>query len=160
MYHSNQVLDITCEAKDLARVIGFAAGIYADASQMFTRQDGRVKMAFAEPLPHVYALGTGSMAPYAAGPSAGHGPGKGWTDFPFDYDPGIIARIAAQWLDSNPPDRLARPDIDGFVSPGLRAMSLRSAVSAGILPPLYELEGWDWHGAVLVLAPCWLEYHK
>lgn len=161
MFHSNQILDITCEPSDLAKIIEFAVDLYTDATRLFTRQDGRMKMAWSEPVPGAYAIGAGSMEPYKSGPNKGwsHRTPKGWADYPFDYDPAIVASIAAQWLEKNPPDSKARPMIDGSVHPGFRAMSPQSAEAAGILPQ-YGIPGWDHWDAILVLVPCWLEYHK
>lgn len=161
MYHSNQILDVTCEPKDLDQVIAFAVGLYTENAHLFTRLDGRMKMAWSEPVPGAYALGTGSMKPYEAGPNKGYGHGapEGWTDYPFDYDPEIVSKITAQWLEKNPPKDAERPLIDGSTHPGFRAMSLRSAEAAGILPA-YGVPGWCHWDAILVLVPCWLEYHK
>ena len=45
MFSSNQILDISCEQKDLSRVIKFAVGL--DDEDLFIRHDGRLKMAFS-----------------------------------------------------------------------------------------------------------------
>lgn len=158
MFSSNQILDITCEPRDLAAVIRFAVDLYGN--EIFTRSDGRMRMAFSEPVPGVYALGRGSMRPYKTGPNRGWAAklGKGWTDFPFDYDPEIVARIAAQWLEGNPPDPFVRPRTDGSARPGLRVRSLRCVQDE--LPPPHELPNWDWMDAVVFLTPCWLSYDK
>ena len=99
MYSSNQILDISVDTQDLAQTISFAVRLYDDTN-MFTRQNGRVKMAFSEPIPGVYAIGDGSMEPYSSGPNKGwfSPTPPGWTDYPFDYDPDIIAPIITQWV--------------------------------------------------------------
>lgn len=158
MFSSNQILDIACEPRDLAQVIRFAVGLYGD--EKFTRSDGRMRMAFSEPVPCVYALGTGSMRPYETGPNKGWAGklGKGWTDFPFDYDPEIVAKIVTQWLESHQPDPYGRPCTDGSAHPGLRIRSLHSIQDE--LPPPYEIPEWNWMDAIVFLTPCWLRYDK
>lgn len=160
MFHSNQTLDVTCEPADLAMAINFGVRLYARESRIFTRPDGRVRPAMADSVPGFWILGTGSMEPYRSGPNKGHGhgPGRGWQDLPFDYDPEIIAKIACQWLEKNPPDPASCPMIDGSVHPGFRVRSLRSAAES--LPPFHERLDWNDSRTVLVLSPCWLEYHK
>ena len=160
MFCSNQVLDVSCETRDLAKVIGFGVDLYNENANIFTRLDGRMKMAFSEPVPGVYAVGTGSMEPYQSGPNKGWAAeiGKGWTDYPFDYDPELVARIVEQWLGKNPPSDESRPRTDGTVRPGIRVRCLRSIDHE--LPPPYEIPGWDWMDAILFFTPCWMRYDK
>lgn len=95
MFSSNQIFDVSCEPSDLARVIKFGIELYGD--DMFIRSDGRVHIAFSEPAPGIYAIGTGSMDRLKSGPNKGYGHDcpKYWADYPFDYDPEIIAGIIA-----------------------------------------------------------------
>lgn len=158
MFSSNQKLDITCETRDLASVIDFCTKLYADSCQMFTRSNGRVKIAFSEPMTGVYAIGTGSMAPYTTGPNkcVGHDCPDGWTDYPFDHDPEIIAKIIAQWLGKNPPLDTDKPLTDGTLRPGLRIRNLNDA---------YDILGdlcykWPHHNCILLFTPCWMSYDK
>lgn len=159
MFHSNQTFDITCEPDKLAGVIDFGIRSYNDDADMFTRSDGRVSMAVSRPARNIYAIGTGSMEPYTIGPNKGYGHGTpaGWQDMPFGYDPGIMARIACQWLDNHEPEA-PRPDIDGTVRKGFRVMSVHSAWQR--LHQLHDAAGGSLDDAILILEPCWLEYHK
>ncbi len=160
MFHSNQILDVTCEPRDLAGVIDFGINLYTGTTKLFTRLDGRVTPAVTNICPGFWILGTGSMKPYQTGPNKGHGHAarRGWQDLPFDYDPDIIAKIAAQWLENNPPPDETAPMIDGSVHPGFRVRSFHSARSD--LPPYHERIDWDPSNTILVLSPCWLSYHK
>lgn len=160
MFHGNQIFDVTCEPGDLELILDFAVRLFNENADMFTRPDGRVSMAFSEPVPGVYALGTGSMRPYTTGPNKGWSvqAEKGWTDYPFDYDPKIIAKIAGQWLMANPPDPVKRPGTDGSAHPGFRVRSLHSMEDE--LPCPHKLDGWAWIDAILLLTPCWLRYDK
>lgn len=160
MFSSNQIFDVSCRPQDLERVIAFGVECYNASANIFTRLDGRIKMAFAEPVPGVYAIGTGSMQPYQIGPNKGWSAkiGRGWTDYPFDYDPEIIAKVIGQWLEKNPPGRETRPDTDGSVHPGIRVRCLSSIHSE--LPPPHELLNWDWMDAILLFTPCWMRYDK
>lgn len=54
MFHSNQIFDVTCESGDLELVLDFAVRLFNENADMFTRPDGRVSMAFSEPVPGVY----------------------------------------------------------------------------------------------------------
>lgn len=159
MYCSDQILDISCTEQDFPKVLDFAISLYGRA--VFTRSDGRMKMAYAEPVPGIYALGTGSMEPYRTGPNKGWAAeiGRGWTDFPCDYDPKIIAPIAAQWLSRHKPAETT-PMTDGSVEQAVRAMSLHTACMAGVLPPVYDIRNWAAGDCILILAPCWMSYDK
>lgn len=161
MYASNQTLDITCEPRDLPLVLDFAIRFYGQ--NIFTRTDGRIRMAWSEPMEGAYALGLGTMEPYKTGPNKNWArtPGKGWTDYPFDYDPEIIARIAAQWLDRHQPDRQYMPCTDGSCVPAFRVRSYSTACADGLgLPGPYDDPGWSGSDCILILTPCWSTHDK
>ena len=157
MFSSNQILDVLCDDKSLPRAIRFAVSLYGD--EIFTRHDGRVRMAFAEPVPGVYLIGRGSMEPYQTGPNKGWSSklGKGWTDYPFDYDPSLIAGIVAQWASKQP---VQMPHIDGSVEKGIRLMSVDTAYEHEMLPKPWHLPDIDMDRAVLAFTAHPLEYHK
>lgn len=161
MYASNQILDITCEPRDMPLVLDFAIRFYGQ--NIFTRTDGRIKMAWSEPMAGTYALGLGTMEPYKSGPNKGWArtPGNGWTDYPFDYDPEIVARIAAQWLEKHPPDRQCMPCTDGSCVPAFRVRSYSTALTEGIsLPGPCDDPEWSGSDCILILTPCWSTYDK
>lgn len=160
MFCSNQIFDVACTAKDLPRVLAFGLSMADDVGDCLTREDGRIRLAFSQPAPDVYAIGYGSMKPFKTGPNKGwfRNLPEGWTDYPFDYDPAIVGPIVAQWLDQNPPDPADRPDIDGAVEPGLRIRCPQDMLKA--MPGLREIPHWNSSGTLLYLTPCWLEYHK
>lgn len=157
MYSSNQILDISVETQDLVQVLDFAIKLY-DSTGMFTRQNGRVKMAFSEPISGVYAIGVGSMEPYSSGPNKGwSSPApKGWTDYPFDYDPAIIAPIISQWVNRQPapPEEMT----DGTLRTGIRVRSLHSAIDE--LPALRDVQGWGKLACILCFTPVAVTYDK
>lgn len=161
MYASNQKLDIACTRNDLAKALDFAVKLYGD--EKFTRTDGRMKMAFATVRlaagPDIYLVGTGSMEPYQTGPNKGWAAklGKGWTDYLFDYEPDLVARIVAQWAAKQDLDM---PSIDGSVEKGVRVMSIETAYQDGPLPAPYSIENIDMHDAILAFVPYAMEYHK
>ena len=161
MYASNQLLDIACARDDLPRVLGFAVKLYGE--EIFTRADGRIRMACAIVKmavgPDIYLVGTGSMEPYRTGVNKGWASklGKGWTDYPFDYEPELAAKVVAQWVAKQ---EIEMPSIDGCVEKGVRVMSVDTACKDGPLPPLYAIEGIDMHKAILAFVPYPMEYHK
>lgn len=156
MFSSNQILDILSTTRDLPEIIRFAVKLHGD--EMFTRTDGRVKMAFSEPVPGVYAIGHGSMEPYQTGPNKGWAGklGRGWTDYPFDYDPTIIANIIAQWAGKQPKPPYV--DTDGSRELGIRVRCL--SCMGNSLPPSHDLPGWDWMDCILLFTPAYMVYHK
>jgi len=160
MFTSNQILDVICDARDLPKVLQFATDL-DDALEFFTRSDGRITPAFAEPVPGVYAIGKGTIEPFTTGANAGHGHGvsRGWTDYPFSWDPEIVSGILRQWLEKNPPDPATKPCTDGCVRPGFRIRSLESISPE--LPPYHEIMSrWDCWPTVVCVTPCWLRYDK
>ena len=161
MYASNQRLDVACTKDDLTKVLDFAVKLYGE--ELFTRSDGRIRMAFAiikmPAGPDIYMIGTGAMEPYQTGPNKGWASklGKGWTDYPFDYEPDLVARIIAQWAAKQDIDM---PSIDGSVEKGIRVMSVHTAYEDGPLPTPYSIEGIDMGDAILAFVPYPMEYHK
>lgn len=161
MYASNQKLDAACARDDLPKVLDFAVKLYGE--ELFTRSDGRIKMAFAVvPMaagPDIYLIGTGSMEPYRTGVNKGWASklGKGWTDYPFDYEPDLVSRIISQWAAKQD---LEMPSIDGSVEKGVRVMSIHTAYTDGPLPAPYSIENIDMHDAILAFVPYAMEYHK
>lgn len=161
MYASNQLLDVACAADGLEETIGFAVKLYGE--EVFTRTDGRIRMAWAivkmPSGPDIYLVGTGSMEPYQTGPNKGWASklGKGWTDYPFDYEPGLVARIVSQWAMKQ---QISLPAIDGAVAKGVRVMSVDTAYTDGPLPAPHSIENIDMHKAVLAFVPYPMEYHK
>lgn len=156
MFSSNQILDISCTTEELSKAIAFCMSLYGD--EMFKRTNGRVKVAFSEPMPGVYAIGTGSMEPVKNVPNgyAGHGCPKGWMDYPFDYDPAIIAGIIAQWLKKQPePPHIST---DGGEEVGARVRSLHSMESE--YPSILGIPGWELYTCVLLFTPTRLFYAR
>lgn len=96
MFHSNQVIDLTVELNDLADAVKFIMALYG--TDTFARRESPVKLAFAEPAPGMYAIGSGSFPGFPDRHIPGHPASRGWTDYPFDYDPDIIAQIIKQWV--------------------------------------------------------------
>ena len=156
MFASNQILDVTCEPRDLAKAIAFGMSLHGD--EMFKRADGRVKVAFSEPISGVYAIGTGSMEPVRNIPNGnkGHDCAKGWTDYPFDYDPAIIAGIITQWLAKQPEPPHA--PTNGSEEIGVRMRSLDSM--GDTLPLLWTLPNWCFHSCILLFTPARMAYFK
>lgn len=105
------------------------------------------------------------MEPYETGPNKGWAKsiGKGWRDFPFEYDSDesvkIVTRILTKWLFEKDPTE-PKPDTDGIVECRIRVMSLHTAQKLSILPDSYEIPGWQASDAILVCAPCWIVYAK
>ena len=154
MFSSNQILDISCEQKDLSRVIKFAVGL--DDEDLFIRHDGRLKMAFSEPIPGVYAIGRGSVPGFSGSSVRGHSAGKGWVDYPFDYDPDIVAGIINQWIQKQPEPK--HTGTDGSEHLGVRVRCLESM--GDDLPHSYDLPNWDWFSCILLFTPIHMAYHK
>lgn len=156
MFSSNQILDISTDFRDLPDVIKFAVKLYGD--EIFTRHDGRVKMAFSEPVKGVYAIGLGSMEPYKTGPNKGwsHDTAKGWTDYPFDYDADIISAVVSQWAKKQPAP--PHTGTDGTERLGVRVRCLTSMDDD--LPPQHELPDWAWHNSILFFTPAHIAYDK
>lgn len=163
MYSSNQILDVTCDARDLGSALDFAIKLYGE--DIFTRDDGRIKMAFAElrqpadTMPNAYLLGWGTMEPYRTGDNKdwAASPAKGWTDYPFDYEPDLVARVVAQWAMKQD---VEMPDIDGTVTKGIRMMSVGAAYENGPLPMPYSIRDIDMDRAILAFTAYPLEYAK
>ena len=154
MFSSNQILDISCEQRDLGKVIKFAVGL--DDEELFTRSDGRLKMAFSEPVPGVYAIGRGSFPGFSDRPEVAHPAGKGWVDYPCDYDPNIIADIINQWIQKQPEPK--HTGTDGSEHLGVRVRCLESM--GDDLPHSYDLPNWDWFSCILLFTPIHMAYHK
>lgn len=156
MFSSMQIFDVLVTEDQLRPCIDLAMKM-ADDVRLFTRDDGRVNLAFAEPVPGVYAIGRGSMPnPSWCEP---HEAGRGWTDYQFDYDTEIVSKIVWQWAMKQ--DYPEAPDTDGSVKRGVRCMSLQTAAQADILPDYYEIAGkWSPYETILVFAPAWHRYDK
>lgn len=163
MYSNNQIFDITCALEDFPAVLAFGIKLYGD--EFLIRANGRVNLAYSEPMHGIYAVGLGTMEPYETGPNKGWAKsiGKGWRDFPFEYDSDesvkIVARILTKWLFEKDPTE-PKPDTDGIVECRIRVMSLHTAQKLSILPDSYEIPGWQASDAILVCAPCWIVYAK
>ena len=157
MFSSNQIFDVSCEPSDLARVIKFGVELYCD--DMFIRSDGRVHIAFSGPAPGIYAIGTGSMDRLKSGPNKGYGHDcpKYWADYPFDYDPEIIAGIITQWVRKQP--RPECPDTDGSASLGVRVRSLAS-ISDTMMAVAATQPSWPWINCILLFTPVYMTYDK
>lgn len=156
MFSSRQVFDVLVTEAQLKPCIDFAMEM-ADSLEMFTRSDGRVRLAFAEPAKGVYAIGRGSMPdPSWCEP---HGAGKGWTDYQFDYDTDILSRVIWQWAQKQ--DYPDPPDTDGSIRKGLRCMSMQTAAEQGFLPRYSEVCGtWSPWESILFFVPAWHQYDK
>lgn len=156
MFSSRQIFDVLVDEDQLKPCIDLAMAM-TDDTHMFTRTDGRVNMAFAEPAPGIYAIGRGSMPnPSWCQP---HEAGRGWTDFQFDYDTSIMSKIIWQWaMKQNYPEA---PDTDGSVRKGVRVMSLNTAACQDFMPDYYEVSSrWSPHETILIFVPAWHQYDK
>lgn len=154
MFSSNQILDVSCEQQDLGEIIKFAIGLYGE--DLFTRNDGRLKVAYSEPVPGVYAIGRGSFPGFSNNPGLAHPAKRGWTDYPFDYDPEIIAGIINQWVKKQSAPK--HTGTDGSEHLGIRVRCLGSIGKE--LPPRYELPDWDCFSCILLFTPIHLAYDK
>lgn len=133
MFSSNQIFDVTCDFRDLARVIDFGVSL-ADDRECLTRRDGTVMPAFQITETGLYCFGRGTMKSippsqrYPCG-HRGHDASEGWTDFPFKYDPEIIAKIVTQWVKEQPepPHTMT----DGSEEIGVRVMCKESVPDNG-----------------------------
>lgn len=146
MYATNQRFDVACRFEDLADVIDLGVSLSGWKEPM-TRYDRRVRPAFQVTDGGLYCLGVGSM--HTVGKSTAN---VGWTDFPFDYDPAILAPVVAQWAKAQP--RPAPSGTDGTEVLGVRVRgvpSLDSGRCGRIRDPL---------NCVLVFEPFNLGYDK
>ena len=92
MLGDNQLFRVTGEPRELEKTSDFAVRLsgWHDA---FTRSDKRLLPAWQVTRSGLYCLGRGTIpGEMPAEPAAG------WTNFPFNYDPKIIALIIEQWL--------------------------------------------------------------
>lgn len=156
MFSDSQILDITCDPSDLHSALSFALGLYGN--EMFTRDDARVSLAFrtCDISPGIYLIGTGSVQPSKSGAVRGHGPEPGWTDYPFDYDAGILAAIINQWAAK----QILAPHVqyvDGTSNPGLR---VRSIYSAKEYLRAYGCDEAEYPNAILAVTPIWRDFAK
>lgn len=152
MFSSNQKLDVLCDFKDLTNVIDFS--IKLSGREMFVRPKNPVMPAFSLEVPGVYCFGSGSMLGPKLYPSISKGPG--WTDYCFQYDPFLIARIVKQWAESQV--YLPAPTTDGSVEKGVRVRSLNSLIDSELdfqLPDHFD----PW-SCILTFTPDWLVYDK
>lgn len=152
MTPNETLFDVTCLSKELKDALDFAVRLFGHG--VFTREDGRVRPAWSEPAPSVLAIGTGSMQPYKTGPNRGWArkPGKGWTDYDFDYDPALLAGAVTEYLIKNWPPKPG-PDPYGALQ---KAFRIRSRASAAPLLPHEDLS-WEENRAILAITPDWLE---
>lgn len=156
MFSNNQLFNVSCESDGLETVIRAAIGLYGE--DLFTRTDNPVRLAFSKPIPGVYALGTDSMSNTSPAP-------KGWTDYPFDYDPKIVAMIIDKWVSKqNPPDKM--PSTDGSCERGVRVQSILSLCNDENSQFAYDLNmavdkgAWDAAPCIVLFTPTWLIYDK
>lgn len=162
MFSSNQIFDVSCERGDLDKVISAAMALYG--TDIFTRKERPVRLAFSEPVPGLYAIGAGSLP----GPN-GIAPGRGWTDYPFGYDPKILAPIVRQWINSRS-CRKAAPQTDGSCEKGVRVLSLHSFHECDEYDEYEDLSDelwdmtvrgrWDALQCIVLFTPTWLTYDK
>lgn len=152
MFHSNQVLDLTVELNDLADAVKFVMALHG--TDKFTRRESPVKLAFAEPAPGMYAIGTGSFPGFPDRRIPGHPANRGWTDYPFDYDPDIVAQIIKQWVKKQPEP--PHTDTDGGESLGVRIRSLHTAACSG----MSLAAEWEPFWCIAVFEPCYLAFDK
>ena len=158
MFSSNQIFDISCEPERLETIIKTIISLYDE--DIFTRNDSPVRLAFSEPVSGIYAIGTGSI------PGRNNIPtGKGWTDYPFEYDPKIATMIVSKWFKKQTP-RIAPPNTDGSYELGLRVQSLHSIYAGTERQLAQKLEmaatdsGWASAPCIAVFTPTWLVYDK
>lgn len=155
MFHSNQVLDLTVELDDLPDAIRFIMSLYG--TDTFVRRESPVKLAFAEPAPGMYAIGSGSFPGFPDRHIPGHPASRGWTDYPFDYDPAIVAQIINQWVKKQPEP--PHTDTDGGESLGVRIRSLHTAACSSL--PVHSLAAkWEPFWCIAVFEPCYLAFDK
>ena len=145
MFHSNQVLD-------LADAVKFVMALHG--TDKFTRRESPVKLAFAEPAPGMYAIGTGSFPGFPDRRIPGHPASRGWTDYPFDYDPDIVAQIIKQLVKKQPEP--PHTDTDGGESLGVRIRSLHTAACSG----MSLAAEWEPFWCIAVFEPCYLAFDK
>lgn len=158
MFSSNQIFDVSCEPDKLENILKTIIGLYGE--DIFTRDDSPVKIAFSEPATGIYAIGSGSMS----GNTDVHTE-KGWTDYPFEYDPKITAMIIGKWFKKQTP-RIPIPNTDGSYELGIRARSLHSVYTGADRQLVQELDAattnnkWTPSQCIAVFTPTWLVYDK
>lgn len=108
MFSSNQCFQISGTLDKLSAVIDFAVRL-DDKLEMLTRNDRKVHIAYQITNNGLYCLGTGGIEGH---PQFGK-PNDGWTEFPFDYDPDILAGIIRQWIEKQPRPDSEYDDFDG-----------------------------------------------
>ena len=159
MFSSNQIFDVTCDLDEaLVRTIDFGIQL-SGKRECLTRRDQPVRLAFQETSTGLYCIGMGSIPdrpPDKQFPTgrAGHSAGKGWTDYPFKYDAGIVAKIVAQWVQDQPAP--PRANIDGSQHVGVRVMCKESVEDNGALYNGIK----DPRSCILVFQPFNMEFHK
>lgn len=131
MFHHNQTFDITCGKADLEYVLVLA---------MHFAETKNESIALTQPCEGAYMVGTC--------------PSKGW-DQPGPMNTyGLASHI---WQLMSGLDRPEPPDLDGYMEPAVRAMSLYSAQAAGLIPASHELPSHiDPDDVMLVILPAWL----
>ena len=95
--------------QDLALDIGFSLRKSGD-DRLFTRADDPCVCGYQITASGLYVIG--NMGCHASTPDIGTRK-SGFTPYPFDYDPEIIAKIAAQWLQKQPHRNTEYDDADG-----------------------------------------------
>lgn len=98
MFSSNQVFQVSGSLDSISSVIDFAVR-HSGHHEMFTRSDHKVRAAYQITETGLYCLGKGTMEGDVRPPSAKP---DSWINFPFDYDPNIIAPIVEQWIRKQP----------------------------------------------------------
>ena len=116
MFSSNQLFDITCELSILPHVIDFAFSMSGYKDYM-SRTEKRMKPAWQITSTGLYCLGTGSIEGLPFKKNV-------WEDYPFYYDPSILAGIVAQHIKKQPYPESS--DTDGTETLGCRVRSFPS----------------------------------
>lgn len=158
MFSSNQIFDISFEPERLETIVKTIIDLYGE--DIFTRNDIPVRLAFSEPVSGVYAIGYGSISG-----KSNISTSKGWTDYPFEYNPKIAAMIIHQWFKKQTP-KLALPNTDGSYELGIRARSLHSVYTGADRQLVQELNtattnnNWTPSQCIAVFTTTWLTYDK
>lgn len=114
MFTSNQVLELSGSLDQVQAAIEFAFN-YSGYQKSFTRKDSPAKCTYQITDDGRYCLGWsyGSLE-------------KGWNEFPFDFDVGIIALIVKQHLEKQ---KISYTDYDGSHAKGFLMRAVEDSFS-------------------------------
>lgn len=148
MFHSNQKLEISCEERDLAKAIDFAMDLSGYKAR-FADRDRPLSVIYQETPSGLYLIGSSLTA-------GAHGRklDEGWSEYPFDYDPEILARVVSQWAAKQTPPFDPSAQGDGSSRPGILCRAAKGMdydARKMIKNP---------HHAILAFSPCTCFYHK